>query len=83
MYKNFTKNNTYRYLDVIDKLLSGYNTSIHSTIGMPPCKMNPSNIYSVWQRMNSLWAKIPHGRVKFKVGDIVRITKKFVVCQGV
>jgi transposase InsO family protein len=75
MFKYFTKNNTYRYLDVIDKLLTGYNTSIHSTIVMPPSKFNPSNIYSVWQRMNSLWAKIPQGRVKFKVGDLVRITK--------
>ena len=45
MFKYFTKNNTYSYLDVIDKLLTGYNTSIHSTIGMPPRKVNPSNIY--------------------------------------
>jgi len=28
--------------------------------------------------MNSLWAKIPQGRVKFKVGDLVRITKEKV-----
>ena len=47
MFKYFTKNNTYRYLDVIDKLLTGYNTSNHSTICMPPSKVNPSNIYSV------------------------------------
>jgi len=78
MFKYFTKNNTYRYLDVIDKLLTGYNNSVHSTIGMPPSKVNLSNIYSVWQRMNSLWAKIPQGRVKFKVGDLVRITKEKV-----
>jgi len=45
MFKYFTKNNTYRYLDVIDKLLTGYNTSIHSTIGMAPSKVSPSNIY--------------------------------------
>ena len=25
--------------------------------------------------MYSLWCKIPQGRVKFKVGDLVRITK--------
>jgi transposase InsO family protein len=46
MFTYFTKNNTYRYLDVIDKLLTGYNTSIHSTIVMSPSKVNPSNIYS-------------------------------------
>ena len=50
---------------------------------MPPAKVNPSKIYSVWKRMNSLWAKIPQGNVKYKVGDLVRITKekvKFAKC---
>ena len=28
--------------------------------------------------MNSLWAKIPEGSVKYKVGDLVRITKEKV-----
>jgi len=78
MFKYFTIP-PYCYLDVIDKQLTGYNTSIHSTIGMPPSKVNPSNTYSVWQRMNSLWAKIPQGRVKFKLGDLVRITKEKVM----
>jgi hypothetical protein len=38
-------------------------------------KVPPSNIYSVWRKLNSRQAKIPHGRVKFKVGDLERITK--------
>ena len=45
---------------------------------MLPSKVNPSNIHSVCQKMNSLRAKIPQGRVKFKVGDLVRITKEKV-----
>ena len=45
---------------------------------MAPSKVNPSNIYSVWQKMNSLRSKIPEGRTKFKVGDPVRITKEKV-----
>jgi transposase InsO family protein len=57
MYKYFTKNNTYRYLDVINKLLTSYNY-VHSTISMPPSKVSPSNIYSVWRKVNSLRAKI-------------------------
>ena len=77
MYKYFTKNNTYRYLEVTNKLLTSYN-SVHSTIAMDPSKVSSSNIYSVWQNVNSLRAKIPHGRVRFKVGDLVRITKQKV-----
>ena len=41
MYKYFTKNNTYRYLDVINKLLASYNNSVHSTLGMPQVKWTP------------------------------------------
>ena len=43
---------------------------------MAPSKVNPSNIYSVWQRMNTLRSKIPQGHVKFKAGDLVRITEE-------
>jgi hypothetical protein len=32
--------------------------------------------------MNSLWAEIPQGRVKFKVGDLVRIRKKVKFAKG-
>jgi transposase InsO family protein len=83
MFKYFTKNNTYRYLDVINKLLTGYSNSVHSTIGMPPSKVNPSNFHIVWKRMNSLWIKIPQGSIKYKVGDLVRITRESKVCKGV
>jgi len=76
MYKYFIKHNTHRYLDIINKLLTVYNISVHSTIGMPPSKVNSSNIHSLWKRINSLWVKIPRGRVKFKVGHLVRIKKK-------
>ena len=41
----FTKSNTYFYLYVIEKLLTCYSTSVHSVIGVPPSKVNPSNIY--------------------------------------
>jgi len=75
MYKFFTKNNTYRYLDVINKLVIGYNSSVQSTIGMPPSKVTPSCIYSLWRKVNSLRGNIRQSRVKFKVGDLVRITK--------
>jgi len=78
MNKYFTTNNTYRYLDVINNLLTSYNNSFHSTIAMALSKFFPSNINSVRQNVNRLRAKIPHGRVKFKVGDLVRITKQNV-----
>ena len=58
--------------------MASYNNSVHSTIGIQPCKVNSSNIYSIWKRINILKAKIPEGRAKFKVRDFVRITKEKV-----
>jgi hypothetical protein len=60
----------------MNKLLTNYNNSVLSTIGMPPSKVNPSNIYAVWQKLKSSRAKIPKGLVKFKVGNHVRIRKQ-------
>jgi phosphopantetheine adenylyltransferase len=45
---------------------------------MPLNKVNPSNIYAVWQRVNSVRTDIPQGHVEFRVGDLVRITKEKV-----
>ena len=52
MYKYSTKSNI--PLLRCHKLLANYNNSIHSTIGIPPSKVKPSYIYSVWKKMNSL-----------------------------
>jgi hypothetical protein len=46
---------------------------------MPTSKVNPSNITTLWQKVNSLKDNIPQGRVKFKVRDNER---KREVCQG-
>jgi hypothetical protein len=43
---------------------------------MPPNEVNPSNIYAVWQRVNSLRTAIPRGQIEFREGDLVRITKE-------
>ena len=79
MFKFFTNNNTNCYLDIINKLVIGYNSSVHSAIGMLPSKVTPSNIYSEWWKVNSLRDKIPQSRVKFKLGDLVRLTKEKVM----
>jgi hypothetical protein len=74
MYKYFTQNNIYRYLDGIYNLLTSYN-SVHSTIGMSQAKSTPIT-YTVWQGINALMTKIPQGHIKFKVEDLVRLTKE-------
>ena len=42
---------------------------------MPPSKITPSNIFTLWEKINSLLGKIPQGHLKFKV-DLVTIAKE-------
>ena len=75
MYKYFTAKNTFRYVDVLDKLLHKYNSTKHNTIGMTPTEASkPENETKVFNRLNleTVRTKV---KPKFSVGDRVRITK--------
>jgi hypothetical protein len=46
---------------------------------MAPADVPPANVYTVWQRVNNLQARIPIGQVKFRVNNHVRISKQKVL----
>jgi hypothetical protein len=48
-------------------------------IVLPPSKVNPRNIYYIWQRLNSVRSRIALELVKFKVHDLICITKEKVM----
>jgi transposase InsO family protein len=77
IYRYMTENNTRRYIDKLDDLVTSYNSSIHRTIKMSPFDAEkPENGLWVLDRLRvfynrgSEFQKAP----KFRVGDIVRIT---------
>lgn len=75
MYKFFSANNTYRYLDMLDGLVDTYNNSRHSSIGMTPVKASdPANEDSVRAKLYPL-LKTPQ-KPKFAVEDRGRIPRK-------
>jgi transposase InsO family protein len=74
MWKYFTAQNSYRWIDVLDKLVEGYNTSFHRTIKMKPMDVNESNENQVWNNIYSS-EKINSKKPKLKKGDLVRINK--------
>jgi hypothetical protein len=74
MWKYFTAQNSYRWIDVLDKLVEGYNTSFHRTIKMKPIDVNKSNENQVWNNIYSS-EKINSKKPKLKKGDLVRINK--------
>ncbi|KAK3104646.1 hypothetical protein FSP39_007059 [Pinctada imbricata] len=87
MYRYFMKFQTYKYIDVLDKLVDTYNTRPHRSLGgMLPKNVNPSNADEV--RLKMYLSRQPHCRnkrnkknvkrevhYKLKLGDTVRISQ--------
>jgi hypothetical protein len=84
-FKYFSTNNTRRYVDVLNDMVSQYNNTKHSSIKMTPVKMsNPENIQSSYM---NLYGDIVHDKSlkpkpNFAVGDQIHITKTDVFCKG-
>ena len=72
MWRYFTKNQSVRYLDVLQDFVRSYNKTYHRSIGMAPSEVNGTNQESVWQR---LYGHEGGGTPKFRIDDRVRISK--------
>lgn len=75
MWKYFTNNHTYRYLNVLNKLVQSYNHTYHSSIKRAPVEVNSGNEKDVWI---TLYGDLKNAKKKpcvFKVGDTVRVSK--------
>jgi transposase InsO family protein len=75
MYKYFTANNTLRYMDILPQLVLGYNYSIHSSIGMAPANVKPTDEIYIRQKLYGLKGKEKSKKYKYRIGDHVRISK--------
>lgn len=86
MWRYFTHNNTYRYVDILSDLLYSYNHSTHRSIKMRPCDVSFDNIMTVWSNLYGRSVNQKSKNIvqpKLHVGDYVRITKyKHVFQKG-
>lgn len=73
MHRWMTHTNSERYLDVLDEIITGYNSSYHSSIGMSPNDVNEQNQEDVWLRLYP--PEMEQSNPKLKRGDFVRISK--------
>ena len=77
MFKHFTNVNTYRYVDVLQALVDGYNATYHRSI-----KMQPGHVRHVYQsiiRQRLYGASEKNNRrqaYKYDIGTWVRISKQ-------
>ena len=79
LWKYFTSRNTYKWIDVLPKIVYAYNHSKHRVIGMQPAQVDAKNGMLVWER---LYGNDPprhteaHGGTmkNIRKGDTVRIS---------
>ena len=73
MWKQFTHNGNYRWIDLLPRLVSEYNARKHRTIGMRPIDVTPVKADKLLTTVYSHVKIAAPGR--FKVGDSVRVSK--------
>ena len=77
MWKYFTDNNTYNYINVLPDLVKDYNNTVHSSTKLTPIDASKKkNELTVWRNLYPDRYKKYNITPKFSVGDEVRITKK-------
>jgi hypothetical protein len=73
MWKMFTLNGSYKWIDALPRLVSDYNARKHRTIGMRPADVTPAIAKKL---LDTVYSSIKiAGPAKFKVGDKVRVSK--------
>lgn len=73
MWKYFTSKNTKTYENILQKLISSYNNTYHSSIKLAPAQVNSENESDVWFSLYG--SHPPPSKCSYEVGDIVRISK--------
>ena len=78
MWRYFTYKQSYRYLGVLSDLVFSYNNSFHRTIKTSPAQVTKTNEDQIWHTIYGHGRQEPSEKpikFKFKVGDLVRISK--------
>ncbi|XP_020297959.1 uncharacterized protein LOC109862341 [Pseudomyrmex gracilis] len=73
MWKMFTLNGSYRWIDDLQRLVAEYNARKHRTIGARPIDVTPASSERLLRTVYSN-VKIA-GPARFRVGDPVRVNK--------
>ena len=77
MYRYFTAKNTLKYIDVLPTLVKTYNHTVHSGIKEKPVNVTTKNEHEIWYRLYGKKNDIHVKKPKCRVGDKVRLNKRF------
>ena len=77
IYRYMHAKKTNRFIDILDKLVRGYNSSVHRTIKMAPADVNEDNYVQVLVNIRKTHKISPKNPAKrFKEDDFVKIPRK-------
>jgi L-rhamnose mutarotase len=80
MFRQFTAQGNYKWLKLLPKLISRYNSTFHRSIGMAPNKVNSKNEHIVMARLQPPLKRVPP---KFEIDETVRISRsKGIFAKG-
>lgn len=84
MWKKFSYNGSYKWINLLQKLVDEYNNTKHRTIRMKPIDVNTNNEKNLLATVyNRNWVVTNKTKAKFKLGDHVRLSKyKHVFAKG-
>ena len=75
IFKMFTARNTQTWFNVLKKIVGTYNRTIHRTTKFRPIDVNNENAEEIWINTHYRRKLIPEKNPKFKVNDVVRISR--------
>jgi hypothetical protein len=77
MWRYFNHKNTYRWLEYLPELVSGYNAAKHTTTGLAPKDVTQDNEIPLWVKQETKLDDYTPKEVKLdvKIGDSVRVSK--------
>lgn len=75
MWRQFSLQGTYRWLDLLPKIIKTYNQTKHRTIGMKPIAVKKKHERQLLETVYNKPKVVNVKRQKFFVGDYVRISK--------
>lgn len=73
LFRLFTLNGNHKWVDLLEQVTTSYNNTKHRTINMKPKDVNKSNEKQVLGDVYTHLKVV--GRQKFKIGDVVRISR--------
>ncbi len=76
LWRYFTHNHTYKYINVLQDLVHSYNWSYHRSIRTKPALVNKMNAQDVWHNLYHDLHDTSILKYKFELGDRVRIMTK-------